>query len=184
MLRTLFLTVAAASTLLIAGQAEITAKGCGGGRGGRGGCGGGGCGGGGCYSGGCGGGYMGGCGGGGCYSGGCGGGYYGGGGGYGCATCSIGGYGTGMVNVAAPATIVVSLPADATLTVDGQATSSTSERRVLFTPAIEPGAEYSYTLRAEVVRAGRTESVVRQVSFRAGQETAVDLTPATSVASR
>jgi uncharacterized protein (TIGR03000 family) len=75
--------------------------------------------------------------------------------------------------VSAPATIVVSLPADAKLTVDGNATKSTSERRTFITPAIETGADYVYTLQAEVVRDGRSVIETQQVTVRGGETTQV-----------
>jgi uncharacterized protein (TIGR03000 family) len=168
MLRTLLLVTAVASTMLVFGH-EVTARG---GRGGRGGCGGGSCGGGsgGCYSGG---GYSG-CGGGGCYTG-MGGGCVGGGCGSGICAIPVAPAQMQMAS-ASPATLVVSLPADAVLTVDGQATNSTSSVRVFHTPVLETGADYAYTLRAEVVRDGQSQLIVRQVTLRAGQETRVSLT--------
>jgi uncharacterized protein (TIGR03000 family) len=75
--------------------------------------------------------------------------------------------------VSAPATLVVTLPADATLTVDGTATTSTSERRTFITPALETGADYVYTLRAELVRDGRSIVETQQVTVRGGQTTQV-----------
>jgi len=83
------------------------------------------------------------------------------------------------------ATIVVSLPAEATLTVDDTATTSTSASRVFFTPALEEGKEFSYTLKATVVREGTPVSISKQVAVRAGLETRVTLDiPTTSVASK
>src|SRR5205823_11966785 len=58
----------------------------------------------------------------------------------------------------APATIVVTLPTEAKLTVDGNPTTSTSDRRVFVSPALDRGMEYFYTLKAEVVRDGKTET--------------------------
>ena len=75
----------------------------------------------------------------------------------------------------APATIVVNLPADATLTIDGQATTSTSENRTFISPELAAGRDFSYTLRAEIIRDGRTLSVTEQVSVRAGEETTLSL---------
>ncbi len=181
------------SDYLMAGHRGGCGGGCGGGhhhrghhRGGCGGCGGGhgGCGYGGCGYGGCG---M------GCGHGGCG---YGmgcatcGGCGIGCATC--GGY-AGIDGAFAPAyaqaesngqaTLVVNLPEDARLTVDGDATTSTSDTRVLVTPPLVEGKVYTYTLRAEVNRDGDVQTVTQTVSFRAGEEKHITLEPATSVAS-
>jgi uncharacterized protein (TIGR03000 family) len=90
---------------------------------------------------------------------------------------------TGLDN-AAPATIVVTLPAEAKLLVDGNATTSTSGRRVFISPALERGMEYSYTLTAEVVRDGKTETRTEKVAVRAGEETNVNINFPASVASK
>jgi len=73
----------------------------------------------------------------------------------------------------APATIVVTLPADARLTVDGNATRATSERRTFTTPVLEFGSDYVYTIRAEVVRDGRSVVETQQVTVRGGETTNV-----------
>jgi uncharacterized protein (TIGR03000 family) len=75
--------------------------------------------------------------------------------------------------ISAPATIVVSLPADARLTVDGAPTNSGSDRRTLFTPELEFGATYVYTMRAEVIRDGRTQVQTQDVTVRGGETSAV-----------
>jgi uncharacterized protein (TIGR03000 family) len=83
-----------------------------------------------------------------------------------------------------PATILVNLPADARLSVDGVATTSTSERRTFNTPALPVGEQFQYTLRAEILRDGRTIVETQQVNVRGGEETVVDFSFATtSVAS-
>jgi uncharacterized protein (TIGR03000 family) len=170
----------------------------GGGRlfGGRHGChGGGGCYGGGCYGGGYGGCYGGGYGG--CYGGGM---SYGGcyGGGYGGCTGGIimqsGGKpedikkmpkpGGDEAVAPAPAKIIVSLPADAKLTIDGVATTSTSEERVFESPALPYGREFHYTLRAEVIRDNKPVRMEQFVSVRAGQESKVALTLPQGVAAK
>ena len=76
----------------------------------------------------------------------------------------------------AAATVIVTLPAEARLTVDGNATSSTSERRTLVTPALETGADYVYTLRADLVRDGNTLSRTQAVTVRGGKTTNVPFT--------
>ncbi len=87
--------------------------------------------------------------------------------------------------VDAPATIVVTLPAEAKLSVDGTATTSTSDRRVLQTPVLETGSDYVYTLRAEVVRDGQTMVETQQITVRAGETTEVPFNfSAQGVASR
>jgi uncharacterized protein (TIGR03000 family) len=81
----------------------------------------------------------------------------------------------------APATIVVSLPAEAKLTVDGAATKSVSATRVFASPALQPGQEYYYTLKAEIVRDGKTVPAVKRIAVRAGEESRVSFEfPATT----
>jgi uncharacterized protein (TIGR03000 family) len=127
-------------------------------------------------------------------------GYAGGyGGGYGgCATCGAygsGGYGgavcaggvCGLTVAAAEsrsATLMVNLPADAVLLVDDYRTTSTSAQRVLTTPALETGRDFHYTLTATVVREGKTETITKKVTVRAGEATEVKLELPTAVAAR
>ena len=73
----------------------------------------------------------------------------------------------------APAVIQVTLPADARLTVDGYLTTSTSSNRTFVTPALPVGETFQYTLRAEVVRDGRTVVETQVVTVRGGEETSV-----------
>jgi uncharacterized protein (TIGR03000 family) len=87
--------------------------------------------------------------------------------------------------VAAPATIIVTLPADAKLTVDDNPTTSTSTTRVLVSPDLEPGKEFNYTLKGEIVRDGKTVVATQRITVRAGEETRVNLEfPTASVAQR
>lgn len=84
----------------------------------------------------------------------------------------------------APATILVNLPADARLSVDGNTTTSTSESRTFNTPVLPVGEQFQYTLRAEIVRDGRSIVETQQVNVRGGEETVVNFDFATtSVAS-
>jgi uncharacterized protein (TIGR03000 family) len=75
----------------------------------------------------------------------------------------------------APASIIVSVPADARLIVDDVVTKSTSATRLFATPALETGKEFHYTLKAEIVRDGKTYTEVRRVGVKAGEETRVTL---------
>jgi uncharacterized protein (TIGR03000 family) len=124
---------------------------------------------------------------GGCY-GGCWGGCYGGCTGVvysGCCGCTggyVGCYGTPAepkkeqrekISADAPATIVVKLPAQAKLTIDGAATTSTSEERVFATPALPAGQDFYYTFKATVVREGRPIASEQRVRVRAGEKTPV-----------
>ena len=85
----------------------------------------------------------------------------------------------------APAKVLVSLPAGARLTVDGAATTSTGAQRTLVTPALEVGADYVYTLRAEFVNEGRTSVQTQQVNVRGGETSTVQFNFSTQgVASR
>ncbi len=144
----------------------------------------------GCYGGGC---Y--GCYGGGCY--GCGGGYA-----YGCYGGCYGGgcYGCYGGMVAAPvvtqpaqmaatstsqATVVVQVPADAQLYVDGYRVKQTSSTRTFITPDLEPGTRYYYTVKAQVMRDGKSVEDTKRVYVRAGQTSQVsfsDLGAATAAA--
>jgi uncharacterized protein (TIGR03000 family) len=185
--RLMYLSAIGAALLFFAESVEAGRRGgCGGGgrghhaRGGRG-CGGGGCGGGGCVGGGCGGYAMGG-------PGGCGGGpiIYGGprmGSGPGMGAMKGSGY-EEEVNAPAPANLLVTLPADARLFVDGHETKSTTGERLLTTPDLQPGREYSYTLRAEVMRGGKVQETSQRVTVRAGQQTQVNIQIPEAVASR
>jgi uncharacterized protein (TIGR03000 family) len=90
-----------------------------------------------------------------------------------------------LAPVTAPATIIVSLPADAKLTIDNNATSSTGARRQFVTPDLKRGGEYHYTLKAEVVRNGKSNVIERVVTVRPGELTQVTLDqPATFVVVR
>jgi uncharacterized protein (TIGR03000 family) len=80
---------------------------------------------------------------------------------------------TEEVSLPTPASIVVNLPAEARLTIDGNATTSSSTRRTFVSPNLEPGADYYYTLTAEVVVNGRTLSQTQRVQVRAGETTNV-----------
>jgi uncharacterized protein (TIGR03000 family) len=87
---------------------------------------------------------------------------------------------------AGPATIIVHVPADAKVTVDGEATTSTTDRRVYISPSLDAGQEFHYTLKAEFNQDGKSISVKKIVAVRAGQETEVNLnaTDADAMASR
>jgi uncharacterized protein (TIGR03000 family) len=85
----------------------------------------------------------------------------------------------------APAMLIVRLPAEARLTVDGEATTSTSARRVFSSPPLAPGKKYSYTLKAEFLKDGETVSVIKRVNVRNGALIRVNLEPtAEAVASK
>jgi uncharacterized protein (TIGR03000 family) len=75
------------------------------------------------------------------------------------------------VRVPTSATIVVTLPAEAKLIIDDYVTTSTSGTRFFATPALNPGMEYHYTLKAEMVRGGKKVAATKEVTVRAGMLT-------------
>jgi uncharacterized protein (TIGR03000 family) len=72
-----------------------------------------------------------------------------------------------------PATIDVWLPADATLTFNGTPTTSTSAYRAFVTPPLPAGKTFYYTLKAQVVRGGKTMTEQQRIAVRAGQGSVV-----------
>jgi uncharacterized protein (TIGR03000 family) len=92
----------------------------------------------------------------------------------------------GTSSLRLPAQIVVTLPADARLTIDDGVTQSVGTRRLFTSPPLAPDRSYSYTLKAEFVRDGKTVSVTKKAAVTPGGETLVsfDDVPQRSVASR
>jgi uncharacterized protein (TIGR03000 family) len=76
------------------------------------------------------------------------------------------------------ARVILTLPEGATLTVNGQDVEAVAGTQTFMTPDLEPGQDYYYTIRANVVRDGQTVAVNRQVAVRAGQQSEVNLDPA------
>ncbi len=87
---------------------------------------------------------------------------------------------TGMAP--APATLIVSLPADAKLIIDDASTTSTSAERTFVSPNLNPGVDYNYNLKAEIVRDGKPVQVEQKVIVHAGETTRVTLRPLTVAA--
>jgi uncharacterized protein (TIGR03000 family) len=75
----------------------------------------------------------------------------------------------------ARAVLKVEVAADARLYINGQLMQTGSAERAFDTPPLEKGKTYHYTLRAEMVREGRTVSSTRRVAVRAGEETHASL---------
>lgn len=102
-----------------------------------------------------------------------------------CGTVIHSGHGQ-HVSAASPnaATVVVSLPANAKLTIDGTATTSTSDVRTFETPELVAGKTYAYTLEATFQQDGKSVVVSKKVKIEAGKTATVDLNsiPATGVA--
>jgi uncharacterized protein (TIGR03000 family) len=72
------------------------------------------------------------------------------------------------------ATVVVQVPPDARLYFDGQEMKKTGELRTFPTPPLDPGVNYSYDVKAEVDRDGRTLSATQHVTVQAGKTVSVD----------
>jgi uncharacterized protein (TIGR03000 family) len=91
----------------------------------------------------------------------------------------------GAVNAAA-ATVTIVSPADAMVYVDNVATTLTGAQRTFDTPKLQPGRQYYYTVKAEVVRDGRTRTETQRVVVEAGKHTTVQFkdVPAVQAASR
>jgi len=68
-----------------------------------------------------------------------------------------------------PAQIVVTLPADARLTIADEGTKSAGPRRAFDSPPLQRNRSYSYTVKAEFVRDGKTVSVSKDVAVSAGK---------------
>ena len=95
-----------------------------------------------------------------------------------------GGEGGEQVSLPNSATLVVSVPADAKLAVDGYLTASTSAVRTLTSPVLENGKEYVYTLKAEVVRDGKTVTTTKEVAVHSGDLVKVAMDMGSSVAQK
>jgi uncharacterized protein (TIGR03000 family) len=91
-----------------------------------------------------------------------------------------------VVPQAAPATVTVRLPADARLTIDGIDCPLTSATRTFDTPKLDPGQRYAYTIKAELIREGKTRAASKKVIVEAGKKVDVDFTdlPSLQAASR
>jgi uncharacterized protein (TIGR03000 family) len=81
------------------------------------------------------------------------------------------------------AKVTIRLPADAKLFVDGVSCPLTSEVRSFATPSLQPGQQYYYTIRAEVVRDGTPRTETQRVTLRAGQEIEMNFGALPAVAS-
>jgi uncharacterized protein (TIGR03000 family) len=75
----------------------------------------------------------------------------------------------------APARLMVRLPADATLSIEGSPTTSTRGVRSFISPPLQPGRDYLYTLKAEVMRDGKRVERTKDVSVHAGQQSEVTI---------
>jgi uncharacterized protein (TIGR03000 family) len=76
--------------------------------------------------------------------------------------------GTPTSSAHADGLLAVNVPEDAKVFVNGQPTTSTGEVRQYISRDLQSGYNYSYEVRAEVVRDGRTIDQVKKVDLRAG----------------
>jgi uncharacterized protein (TIGR03000 family) len=83
--------------------------------------------------------------------------------------------GTEEARLPAPAVLRVNLPPDAILRVDDAQTASTSASRVFVSPELPPEKTFHYTLKADIVRDGRTLTSTKEVAVKGGQETLVTM---------
>ena len=79
--------------------------------------------------------------------------------------------------------LAVEVPADAKIFVNGQQTSSTGEIRQYISRNLQPGYNYTYEVRAEMVVDGKTVEEVKTVDLKAGEvaKVAFNLAPAAKV---
>ena len=79
--------------------------------------------------------------------------------------------------------LAVNVPEDAKIYVNGNATSSTGSERQYVSRELQRGFNYTYEVKAEVVRDGQTIEQVKTVNLRAGQtaELAFDFAAADNV---
>ena len=77
--------------------------------------------------------------------------------------------GTTTSNTRADGLLSVNVPQDAKVFVNGQATTSTGENRQYVSRDLNTGFNYTYEVRAELVRDGRTVEQVKKIDVRAGE---------------
>jgi uncharacterized protein (TIGR03000 family) len=77
--------------------------------------------------------------------------------------------------------LTVSVPADAKVFVNDRETTSTGEQREYISRNLQPGARYSYTVRAEFNRDGKPVTEEKTVQLTAGQNSALDFNGAAQV---
>jgi uncharacterized protein (TIGR03000 family) len=79
------------------------------------------------------------------------------------------------------AMLSVNVPADAKVFVNDRETTSTGEHREYISRDLQPGARYSYTVRAEFTRDGKPVTEQKTVQLTAGTNSALDFTGAAQV---
>jgi uncharacterized protein (TIGR03000 family) len=76
--------------------------------------------------------------------------------------------GAGLYRPSASATLTVQVPADARVFVNGLATTSTGSLRRYVSNGLRAGYNYTYQIRAEIVRDGQTIAETKTVKLQAG----------------
>ncbi len=69
--------------------------------------------------------------------------------------------------------MTVWVPYDAKVIINGRETRSTGSRRQFYSSGLKPGLNYTYAIRAQVIRNGQVQEDTRTVTLTAGQITAV-----------
>jgi uncharacterized protein (TIGR03000 family) len=77
--------------------------------------------------------------------------------------------GTSTSNIRSDGLLAVTVPEEARIFVNGQPTTSTGSSRQYVSRDLRPGFNYSYEVRAEIERDGRTVEQVKKVDIRAGE---------------
>jgi len=77
--------------------------------------------------------------------------------------------GQSTTNMRVDGLLAVNVPEDAKIYVNGQATTSTGSSRQYVSRDLQSGFNYTYEVRAEVVRDGRTVEQVKKIDLRAGE---------------
>jgi uncharacterized protein (TIGR03000 family) len=89
-------------------------------------------------------------------------------------TPSLDSYGYGAPTQEMPAQINVRVPADAKVWFDGTATEQQGTNRVFASPALTPGRDYHYTVKAQWREGDKDVTQLRRVDVRAGTDATVD----------
>jgi uncharacterized protein (TIGR03000 family) len=87
-------------------------------------------------------------------------------------------YAYGAFEEIAPNTVLIALrvPANAEISFNGSKTVQTGSLRSFVTPALEPGRDFSYEIRARWMEAGRPVEETRKINFRAGDRMTLNFT--------
>ena len=78
------------------------------------------------------------------------------------------------IPISTQGSLVVTLPEGATFVVDGQVIPTAPGTQVFYTPDLQPGQDYFYTVQAQTVQDGQVVQVTRRVTVRAGEQSQVN----------